>query len=270
MRKNLPVLSVVVVLLLMHMFLVVPALAITQATPDTENTYSNTGVIGYKFSGEESIRYLCSGILIDPTHFLTAAHCMAWMVGLDVEIYVSFDNPIFPELAGNTVIPAIDFTVHPWFGHDQANLYDLAVLTLPLGSTAGISPAALATEGLLDSLNARDELRKVNFISVGYGIQADWEPTQFYWDGWRNYSSAPLMALVPALIYLNINEHATGGGGACYGDSGGPIFLPQGEELILVGVTTLRSDHNCRAMTSYYRIDTAWSRDFLSQFVVLP
>ena len=78
------------------------------------------------------------------------------------------------------------------------------------------------------------------------------------------------MALMPPVIYLNINEHATGGGGAYYGDSGGPVFLPTNEGEVLVGVTSWLQDKNCRAMTSYYRIDTPWAREFLSQFVELP
>lgn len=78
------------------------------------------------------------------------------------------------------------------------------------------------------------------------------------------------MALTPTQMYLNINEHATGGGGACFYDSGGPIFLSSGDEQTLVAVVALQGDMNCRAMTTTYRIDTSWSREFLRQFVDLP
>jgi hypothetical protein len=262
---------VIVVLLVLQVIFIMPAQGITQAIPDEQNTYSNTGVFGYRIPGETDIRYRCSGILIDPTHFLTAAHCMAWLVGTNFPIFVSFDPNIGEGLGEATVIEALSFTVHPLFGHDQANLYDLAIITLPYDSTSGLVPAMLSTASFLDEM-ANIELRAVEFLSVGYGLQADWKggPTLLFWDGWRNYSFAPLMALTPTQIYLNINEDATEGGGACYGDSGGPIFLPKKGQLILVGITTLRSDRNCRAMTTYYRIDTPWSREFLGQFVTLP
>lgn len=271
MRKKIIWITGIVILLVLQLIFVIPALGITQAIRDESNTYSNAGVFGYQIPGEENIRYGCSGILIDPTHFLTAAHCMAWLVGTGFQIFVSFDPYIGNGLASATVIEAESFTVHPLFGHDQANLYDLAVITLPDDSTDGLTPAILTTAGLLDEMS-NSELRNVEFLSVGYGLQADWKggPTLLFWDGWRNYSFAPLMALTPTQIYLNINEDATGGGGACYGDSGGPIFLPRDGQLILVGITTLRSDRNCRAMTTYYRIDTPWSREFLGQFVALP
>lgn len=246
-----------------------PAFAITQATPDKENKYSNVGLFAVD-GGEANLWLGCSGTLISPTVFLTAGHCMAWLIGLEFPIYITLDNYIYEGVPGNGWIPAKDFFVHPRYGHDQANLYDLAVIILE--EPAGVNPATLTTAGLLDELSAHGGLAHTDFISAGYGVQADWEkgPPQFFWDGWRNYASAPIMALTPTQIYLNINEHATGGGGACYGDSGGPIFLPMGNTKILVGVTSLRSDRPCRAMTTYYRIDTPWSREWLSQFVELP
>ena len=267
MRKITIVMSIVLILVLLQITLVVPVFGITQATPDTNNTYSNVA-----FWTSPDWPGFCSGILIAPTVFLTAGHCLSWNIGVNAPIFLTFDKQFTSPEEVNWIL-AENFYVHPLFGHDQANLYDLAVIILPEGSTEGLTPATLTTAGLLDDLSEHGNLREVEFTSVGYGAQADWEqgPTQWFWDGWRNYASAPLMALTPTQLYLNINEHATGGGGACYGDSGGPIFLPLGGENILVGFTTLRSDMNCRAMTTYYRLDTPWSREFLSQFgVPLP
>jgi len=265
MRKLTIVMSIVLILILLQITLVVPVLGITQPTRDEENRYSNVGFVGV------SDYAFCSGILIAPTVFLTAGHCIALHNSSD-PLYISFDKQIIMEDDSNQLIQAEEIYVHPLFGHDQANLYDLAVVILPEGSTDGLIPATLTPAGLLDDLSMHGNLKGVEFTSVGYGVQMDWEkgPTQWLWDGWRNYASAPLMALTPTQLYLNINEHATGGGGACYGDSGGPIFLPMNGKNILVGFTTLRSDRNCRAMTTYYRIDTPWSREFLSQFVSLP
>lgn len=271
MRKLRIVLGVVSILLLLQVVLVLPASGITQATPDEDNVYSNVGVIKLQFN-ETDFLWFCSGTLIAPTVFLTAGHCMDLLVGTDFPIYVSFDKQIIDEGADANLIQVTGFQVHPSYGHDQANLYDLAVIFLPKGSTKGIKPAKVTTLGLLDDYAASGRLTSAVFASVGYGNQAFWKkgPTQFYRDGWRNYSFAPLMALTPTQMYLNINEDATEGGGACFFDSGGPVFLTEGAERTLVAVISLRGDMNCRAMTTTYRLDTSWSREFLSQYVNLP
>ena len=272
MRKLKIIVSVMSLLLLLQFTLVLPVSGITQATRDTENLYPYVGRIALdRLDGQGLIRG-CSGMLIAPDVFLTAGHCMYWKFFYpNWQAYVSFDKQINEGGIGNEWNMAKDVIIHPLFGHDQGNYYDLAVILLaePIYLT---KMPALTTAGLLDDLSAHGGLRGVEFTSVGYGIQADWEkgPPRFWRDGWRNYATAPLMALTPTNIYLNINEHATGGGGACFGDSGGAIILPTDDGDILVGVTSLRSDIPCRAMTSYYRIDMPWAREFLSQFVTLP
>ena len=60
---------------------------------------------------------------------------------------------------------------------------------------------------------------------------------------------------------------ATGDGGTCYGDSGGPNFLG---DTNLLAATTITGDFMCRATNVTYRLDTASARSFLGQFVTLP
>ena len=62
---------------------------------------------------------------------------------------------------------------------------------------------------------------------------------------------------------------ATGDGGICWGDSGGPHFLELDEEEILISVTSA-TDAACRAMDWTYRLDSESARSFLGQFVTLP
>ncbi len=64
---------------------------------------------------------------------------------------------------------------------------------------------------------------------------------------------------------------ATGNGGTCYGDSGGPHFLHQdGLETNIVVAVTVTGDANCKATDKDYRVDTVAARTFLSEFVSLP
>jgi hypothetical protein len=66
-------------------------------------------------------------------------------------------------------------------------------------------------------------------------------------------------------INLNLNN-----GGACYGDFGGPDFLPVNGKPILMAIDSVGGDHVCRATSGNYRLDTATASDFLKDFVTLP
>jgi hypothetical protein len=75
--------------------------------------------------------------------------------------------------------------------------------------------------------------------------------------------------LEPGFLQLSINPNLNNGG-ACFGDSGGPDFLPVNGKLILMAITSVGGDYVCRATSGNYRLDTATARDFLKNFVTLP
>ena len=60
---------------------------------------------------------------------------------------------------------------------------------------------------------------------------------------------------------------ATGDGGTCYGDSGGPHFM---DDTNMVLSLTVTGDAPCRATDVTYRLDTESARSYLSGFVELP
>jgi hypothetical protein len=208
----------------------------------------------------------CTGSLISPTVFLTAAHCVEFLAP-GTQLYVSFEPKLYPT--PKTYIAATGWTYDPQYGHDQANLHDLAVVFLPKGSTKGITPLKLPPAGYLDQLQAQGGLNGKNFYNVGYGTSASKTGTpSFGYDGTRKYSLSQYMALQPYWLGLLMNSSATGEGGDCYGDSGGPKFLEGHTDIVLATVTT--GDYNCRATTWDYRLDTDSARGFLGQFVALP
>ena len=64
---------------------------------------------------------------------------------------------------------------------------------------------------------------------------------------------------------------ATGNGGTCYGDSGGPNFLGAGaSETNILAATTITGDTACRSTNVDFRLDTPSARAFLGQYVALP
>ena len=274
--------SLLAVLLLVVSSSPVPVQAITNGFPDTTNTFSNVGTVLAVGTDGQAFQ-LCSGTLISPTVFLTVAHCALYfndfLAPEGFTLYMSFGNPI-PILAltdVNTLIPVTQIIpnpmyvqandTHPFNPHHGSDPGDLAVIILPLRVTQGITPAVLPTLGLLDELAAKNALHGVSFTTVGYGSEdrfgnrSNPMPRMFAFSAFR--------ALTPGFLQLSINP-TLNNGGACFGDSGGPDFLPVDGKLILMSINSVGGDHVCRATSGNYRLDTATARDFLKNFVTLP
>jgi hypothetical protein len=210
----------------------------------------------------------CTGSLISPTVFVTAAHCV---VGPDTppgtQFYVSFAPDLLAR--GVKFIKARGYEFDPLYGPSVGNMHDLAVVFLPASATKGLTPLQLPSAGELDKLAAHGALSKALFVNVGYGTSSTRTgPPAFPWDGKRNMSKSEFMGLQPNWLGLLMNQSATGEGGDCYGDSGGPKFLDGNPNKIYATVTT--GDFPCRATTWDWRLDTPGARAFLGQFVVLP
>ena len=243
---------------------------ITNGTFDSQNQYPAVGALAfdYRRNGLTGDDQWCTGSLISPTVFLTAAHCVITpYTPPGSPFYVSFSADLY---ATNVkFIKAVTYVADPKYGHDQANLHDLAVVILPEGSTTGITPYRLPTRLELSALAAKGGLAKAIFTNVGYGVSASRTGIpDFPYDGRRNISQSEYMALQPYWLGLLMNESATGLGGDCYGDSGGPKFLNTNPGVVYATVTT--GDYNCRATSWDYRTDTDDARAFLGQFVRVP
>ena len=246
-----------------------PAGAITNGQLDGSG-HPNVGVMVVDFGGGPS--RLCSGELIAPTQFLTAAHCTAFLVNNpSLLVGVTFDPAFDPSTS--TVVPAVSVTVDPLFGRDRGDLHDLGVITLarPVSAT----PVVLPTAGLLDQLAAQGGLRGQDFTNVGYGVTG-WAfgggpPSLIdFEDAVRRISTSPFMALETNVLRLNGNTNATGEGGTCFADSGSASYLNVGGTEVAVAIVTLGSDTYCMASDAKYRLDTPSARAFLGQFVALP
>ena len=107
------------------------------------------------------------------------------------------------------------------------------------------------------------------FTPVGYGA---YEVTngpgghQYLYNDVRMVATGTLNAINPSWLRISMNP-ATGNGGTCYGDSGGPNFLGTTD---IVAATTITGDAVCRSTNVTYRLDTQSARAFLGQFVTLP
>ena len=244
---------------------------IVNGTP-TGSSYSSVGALMVDFNKDGVLNgddEDCTGSLIAPDVFLTAAHCVVDPVYFPpgTQFYVSFAPDLYAKSI--KVIKATSVVHDPGYGHDQANLHDEALVFLPKGSTKGMTPLTLPRAGALDIMAAQGGLTNSVFVNVGYGTSASRTGIpSFGYDGKRNMSQSPFMALQPNWLGLLMNESATGLGGDCYGDSGGPKFLVGDNSTVYATVTT--GDYNCRATTWDFRTDTPTARSFLGQYLSLP
>src|SRR5438128_2864012 len=167
----------------------------------------------------------------------------------------------------STAIPAKEFHFDPLYGHDQSNPHDVGVVLLPAKRTRGITPLQLPPAGYLDQLAEKNRLKDQKFLNVGYGgdVPTTGQPIVTY-DGVRKVSTSTYMALEANWLWLSMNA-ATGNGGDCYGDSGGPKLLASNPKMVLALAVT--ADAVCRATTKDYRVDSPSARAFLGAYVAL-
>jgi V8-like Glu-specific endopeptidase len=235
----------------------------------TGSAYGSVGALLYDFDGNGKIdgsEETCTGTLVSPTVFLTAAHCVVGYPA-DGRFYVSFDAELYP--APKNLIAGKAYHYDPAYGHDESDPHDVAVVILSERSTRGVTPLRLPRAGYLDALAARNGLDGRTFVNVGYGTSASrtgWP--SFPYDGVRRVSTSEFGSLQSAWLNLLMNTSATDGGGDCYGDSGGPKFLRGQEDVVLAVVST--GDYPCRATSRSYRVDTPAARAFLGRFMALP
>src|SRR4029453_11844781 len=248
----------------------VGAQAITFGEPDgTRHPYVGALVADWN-DDSPGPDQVCSGTLVTPTLFLTAAHCMVdWPEG--TQLWVTF-APVYDEDAAmpTGLVPVTDFTVHEGFGQPGggADAHDIAIVTLGVPQTT--TPAQLPTLGLLDAMS-QQQLRQLGFTTVGYGIvrtSKQGGPHGFIDETTRMVAQQTLLSLQPTWLNLNMNP-STGSGGTCYGDSGGPHFLGGMQSNLIVSLT-VTGDSMCRATDKTYRLDTESAQEFLSRFGLVP
>ncbi|MGN9908286.1 S1 family peptidase [Phytohabitans sp. LJ34] len=255
-----------------------PAAAITGGEPDG-NRHPNVGLILF-YSAEG--RFRCSATLVTPTVLATAAHCTDGTLG---KTLVTFDSVIaeappspFPVAADPSAgytsaeITAAGYLAgtaltHPEYSDftDLRNWNDFGVVVLDKPVT-GIAPATIAPEGYLDQV-AQPALNSTLFDVVGYGTEVrkpesgPQKPQPMSYPLIRRYTTSPGQKLTPQILQLNGTVNDTrGGGGTCFGDSGGPVFL----DGYLVAVTSYGYTQNCRYLGGYQRVDIPVVQDWFA------
>ena len=231
-----------------------PAGAITNGTADGQG-HPNVGGLVAATQYSDGTWIYCSGTLISPTVFLTAAHCAE----ASDRVRVTFDSAYTD---GDKVYTGT-FHGDPLYNQSQSDTHDIAVVVLDK-AVRGITPAQLPKAGSLSNLSGSQQ-----FTSVGYGAyEVTNQPGghQYLYDDVRNVATGTLNTTTKSWLKISMNA-AHGDGGTCYGDSGGPNFLGNSTT---VAATTITGDSVCRSTNVDYRLDTPDARAFLAAYVPLP
>jgi Trypsin len=173
----------------------------------------------------------CSGFLIGPTSFVTAAHCFE---PSGAPIFVTFGQTLSPATA---TIPS---TIAGTFG-------DIAVLTVPS------QPGPYATLGSSADVPSVDV--------VGYGVGGFLEPKKV-----PTGFGTRMVATTSVKSAGNQSDQflkLLADPGGCFGDSGGPNFI-SGTNTV-VAITTLGKT-NCNGISYSERLDTAGALALLVPF----
>lgn len=256
--------------------------AITGGQPDGEG-HPNVALIAFY---DATGRFRCTASLVSPTVLVTAAHCTDGTVGRTAVTFATkiADAPPSPlpvakdvaagytpaELTAAGYLSGTAHT-HPEYSNftDLKNWNDVGVIVLDRPVTH-IAPVKVAPEGYLNQFRPRI-LNQTLFTSVGYGTEVrkaesgPQKPTPQSYPLLRRVTEEKGQKLMPQILQVNGNENDPfGGGGTCFGDSGGPTFKGGYQ----VTVTSYGYTSNCRYLGGLQRIDIPVVQDWLAEFGV--
>lgn len=275
-KKTAVILTIVVMLVLSTVSV---ALAVTYGVPDEEG-HPYVGLVFF-YNDNNEYMWRCSGTLIDPRVFVTAGHCtfgtakavVLFDPDLEDIVYVEDGNQgyIFGEYGKHKYYLGLTYA-HPEYNDywtDFPNTHDVGVVVLQ-------KPANLDSYGALPELGTIDQAARmyhkkdIIIRTVGYGVQSvkPYDQSQKI----RYTSTSNLVNLKSAnnagynIQTSNNPSLVNGKGGACFGDSGGPLFYPE-DSNVMVAVVSFGMNWNCKGEDWSFRADIATTQDFINSFL---
>lgn len=234
--------------------------AITGGEVDTDNRYPSVGLLAF-YDDEDAYMHRCTGTLVSSTVVLTASHCTDGTASAFAYFMITVPDDFRENPTGISGTPH----THPQYNPNTLD-NDVAVVVLDEPVTLAAYPV-VASEGFLSQLKASREIKDDTFVAVGYGGVTGFPPPTIEFDLVRRFSESPYGGLTQNNLHLLQNPNSTGGGGTCFGDSGGPHFWQDTQTIVSV---TSWGDAICRSNDMTQRIDLASVLDFLADWGITP
>ncbi len=261
-----------------------PAGAITgDYQKDIEHPF--VGLVRF-YDADGHYMHRCSGSLLTSTVFLTAGHCSVGTstarVYFQQSVAANYDpqtgmDPVtgYPKDCGPgtlgvtcaTSAEIYDYDFAPaWRDFPNTRDVGLVILDQPISMP---EYGELATSGTLDALAIRRGLQETTFTHSGYGL-SEINPVHEVSLLERLMAQSKLTNLSSALTdgyNLQVNFNGLGYGGACYGDSGGPVFYGEFPSNTIVAITGWNRNPNCAGVGYFYRTDRQQVIDWILRTV---
>ena len=175
----------------------------------------------------------CSGVVIARNAVLTAAHCVRAAADMRVHFKDAGGAPVLLDVAS--------VTRHPGYASDavakRARSVDLAIV---------FTQAVLPDEFVPARFASASTAIGSAFTIAGFGVASEQDATT---GGVLRHVDVALRAPVSSLLLW-----LSGEGGACTGDSGGPVLDPQGNVVAVIAYAEGSAGRGCGALTQAVRI----------------
>jgi V8-like Glu-specific endopeptidase len=197
----------------------------------------------------------CTGVMLDEITFLTAAHCLQ-----DAEYITAVKNQSSKWDRGESLM-IYDFVIHPRYSESTSqNDLAIGILNFKARNTNDILNYTLANQNFVSKStyiygwgldqNRRDSGYLNRAKLIDYSAQG-----KKYFP--RSFNSKTMIAAGK----YNSSERVFSG--ACYGDSGGPLFAETSKGKSVIGITSFIKGPNCDVSSPTIFTRISYYKDFI-------